>query len=283
MDVYSSFPELYSDLRLALVQNGEQVDVGEWQSTDISGNPALVTTELENVVFQMPVDEDVHVLRSEICPNLPWADLQFDERVSRIPMNPGESYQQWPWFTGNVEKHLTAGGNRRFTHTYMERFWPKYAANAGSTEYFLEGSDMAAVPHSGRSGIWYSYGDLDDVVAKLLESPRTRQGYFPIWFPEDTGAKQGRVPCTLGYHFLQRGNVLNITYFIRSCDLLRHFRDDVYLACRLLHWVLEELMRKSIEWADVTPGTLTMHVVSLHAFEGDMRKLRREARLEETA
>jgi thymidylate synthase len=80
------------------------------------------------------------------------------------------------------------------------------------------------------------------------------------------------VPCTLGYHFLLRDDVLSMTYFIRSCDFIRYFRDDVYMACRLVQWVSSRL-----EEADVMaqPGVLTMHIVSLHCFEGDVPRLRK--------
>jgi thymidylate synthase len=89
-------------------------------------------------------------------------------------------------------------------------------------------------------GIRYEYGDLDDVVNLLYEHPFTRQATFPIFFPEDTGAVHGgRIPCTLHYHFLRRGDSLHLWYAIRSCDAVRHFRDDVYMATRLCQWVTE--------------------------------------------
>jgi thymidylate synthase len=118
-------------------------------------------------------------------------------------------------------------------------------------------------------GIRFEYGDLGDLVTLLRNEPHTRQAYLPIWFPEDlTAANQGeRVPCTLGYHFLWRDGELNMTYLIRSCDLIRYFRDDVYMACRLLQWMCIEL--------DLVPGSLMMHIISLHIFEGDLRMLER--------
>jgi hypothetical protein len=131
----------------------------------------------------------------------------------------------------------------------------------------------------------YPYGDLDDVVSLLAREPYTRQSYLPVWFPEDTGAVPGeRVPCTLGYHFILRRGQLHCFYPMRSCDLLRHFRNDVYMAVRLTQWILEELVKvqgydeahepvggpKPFDWSSVTPGLLTMHMVSLHVFEPDI-------------
>ena len=118
-------------------------------------------------------------------------------------------------------------------------------------------------------GIRFTYGDLQDVVELLQMSPLTRQAYLPVWFPEDTGAHHGeRVPCTLGYHFIIRGGALHIIYYIRSCDFLRHFRDDVYMAARLALWVYDRV------GAALKMGNLTMHITSLHVFEADMPVLR---------
>jgi hypothetical protein len=88
----------------------------------------------------------------------------------------------------------------------------------------------------------------------------------------------GRIPCTLGYWFVLRNGKLNMTYYIRSCDYVRHFRDDIYLAVRLQLWVLQQVQQLALAhadhgeyepWLDVTPGTFTMHIGSLHFHEGD--------------
>jgi thymidylate synthase len=124
-------------------------------------------------------------------------------------------------------------------------------------------------PQSGLGanyGVRYEFGDLQDVVNLLNKSLHTRQAFLPIWFPEDTGVVHGeRVPCTLGYHFLVREDLLNIVYYIRSCDFLRHFPDDVYMACRLAQWVADKL--------PVDVGSMVMHISSLHIFEGDMPRM----------
>lgn len=157
----------------------------------------------------------------------------------------------------------------RFDHSYMERYWPKQ----------LDGG-------SPMHGIRYPYGDARDVVAHLAAAPDSRQAFLPIWFPEDTGKLDVRVPCTLGYHFIQRHGYLHCTYYIRSCDLYRHFRDDIYLTVRLQLWMLEQLRNYGPTntdegignpvanfWTDVKPGMFTMHVVSLHCFVNDYNLL----------
>ena len=101
----------------------------------------------------------------------------------------------------------------------------------------------------------------------MKRSPLTRQAYLPVFFPEDTGAHHGeRIPCTLGYQFMQRRNQLSIWYFIRSCDFTRHFRDDVYLAIRLLDWMRQEV---GLGWGR---GDFHMIIASLHMFHNDWLK-----------
>jgi thymidylate synthase len=135
---------------------------------------------------------------------------------------------------------------------------------------------MPRIDPYSHTGIRYNYGDLDDLVELLIRNPYTRQAYLPVWFPEDLDAavKRQRVPCTLGYHFLTSYREVDITYHIRSCDFMRHFRDDVYMAGRLCQWVVSH-MNDNIEAGDEAwrPGTLVMNIGSLHCFEGDRQKM----------
>lgn len=248
----------------SLLQFGNPVDTGHWQS--LKDVPQTKTIELMGMRYTLELPERIKDLAKLTSPNLPWAELQFQERVAGEPVNPGETYKLWPWYRGNVEEHKQPG---QFSHTYMERFWPKLAGQKGRT-------------HHNNHGIRYPYGDLNDVVHLLAREPHTRQAVLPVYFPEDTGSVHGeRVPCSLHYQFLLRENKLHIFYSIRSCDYLRHFRDDVYMAGRLCQWVLSELQDLThvggltFDWNAVVPGTLTMDMGSLHVFEGDLRKMRK--------
>src|SRR5690606_3302482 len=157
-----------------------------WQGIDVSDNPGLATYEALHYSFSARIPPTLEELRTQVKPNLPWADDHFEERVGGKPLNPGEQYKNWPHYKNDQFRTE----DQKFTHTYMERFWPKYAGEG---------------PVHPNQGIRYPYGDLDDVVDLLRRDPLTRQAYFPVWFPEDTGAVHGgRVPCTIGYHFLFR-------------------------------------------------------------------------------
>jgi hypothetical protein len=279
----------------ALKLNGVKVDAGRWQGVPTEGKPDLITLEILDLDVCFPMAAEMVDAQHQLCPNLPWAEDHFQERVSRVPSNPGEQYKNWPWWHPSKE-NKTKDVYRDdietflFTHTYQERFWPK---NAGSWEFRDDDGVLRDGVHPQHKGIRYAYGDLDDVVNQLFEDPMGRQAYLPIFFPEDTGAVHGgRVPCSLGYHFLLRGGMLHCWYEIRSCDAVRHFRDDLYLATRLVQWVVAELVEKELRqtrsaavtgtgpgldspqvWIDVDPGTMFFKAHSFHVHMGDRHML----------
>ena len=237
-----------------------------WQAQDVSNRPDMKLWEVENVVLHVTHMPPIRpILAREVEPNLPWAEDHFQERMSGNPLNPGNEYLNWPHWRGQDEMK----DGDKFSHTYMERYWPRLAG--------IDAGDREDLQYKafGHSGIRYRYGDLYDVLALLDRDPYTRQAYVPIFFPEDTGAHhQQRVPCTLGYHFMRRPQLgahdrFNIYYPIRSCDYFRHFRDDVYMTVRLAQWMLETLKGQGSNWDDVDLGSFTMHIYSLHYFEGD--------------
>jgi hypothetical protein len=261
-----SFLVLDSRLRNRMLNEGKRVHPARWQGLDISSRPDAEMVELLNVTMDIDLRgiPDLDHWRQEIRPNLPWADDHFLERVSGKPLNPPPSWAWWPW--ASSAKHFREG--EKFNHTYPERYWPKEAGEA------------PMLPTN--FGIRGPYGDLNDVVELLRRDPLTRQAYLPIFFPEDTGVGDGgRKPCTLGYQFIVRENKLHVFYPMRSCDLLRHFRDDCYLTVRLALWVLEQLAategpNDNPFWTEIELGSLVMHTTSLHCFIGDFLLLRRE-------
>lgn len=244
--------------------------VGQWQSKDVSNIRQFDTYEITDVMLRFPIprEQDELVNMMEPYPNFSWADKHFAERIGGVPVNPPPSHQDWPWNRHNASHQ--GGPARVFSHTYPERIWPRLAN--------LDGI-QSDIGHFGHRGIRFGYGDLQDVIDLMVESPLTRQAYLPIWFPEDTGvAHKQRVPCTLGYHFMIRNGRMSCRYYMRSCDLIRHFSDDIYMAARLLQWVVSQVnkhighegMPESYE-----VGDLVVYIASLHAFAGDKYTLER--------
>lgn len=263
-----NFDSLVHEVGEALLQ-ASQVDVGQWQSMNVRDRPEMVSYELTHVRLEILIGT-TYQPKLAICTgaNMPWAEDHFQERVSGKPLNPPPSETWWPYAVQGNAAHKSGA---KFSHTYPERFWPKTAGDP------LEVYDITAdeAPIKQNYGIRYAYGDLRDVVRLLVKEPFTRQAYLPVWFPEDTGSVHGqRVPCTLGYHFIQRHGYMDIEYHIRSCDFIRHWRDDVYMAGRLLQWVCEEVSAKAER--TVFPRSLVMNIGSFHIFEGDRPGLTQE-------
>jgi len=206
--------------------------------------------EMENIFFKIGVIDPIQ----ELQPDEDWCKYHFQERIGGKPLNPGQSYQFWPYYNRTeLNNDQLFRGSGIFSHTYMERFWPKKAGN-----FHL---------HT-RQGIRYEYGDLNDLIDLLKRDPDTRQAFLPIWFPEDTGVKENqRVPCTLGYWFKKNRTSLNVTYLIRSCDIVRHFRNDLYLTHLLLKHVSENL--------GLMDGYISVWIGSLHCFGPDFYHIKK--------
>lgn len=269
-----SFDLRIQEAKIKLRDYGLKVHTEKWQGIDISKQKAMATYELLNHSFTCEVQtEDRSVLAKEIEPNLPWADNHFKERVCGEPLNPGKEWANWP-YSHSADKFRDANG--QFNHNYMERYWPTYAGLTDQGELSGTICDPTSPHHDHfkfNRGVRPDtiLGDLNDLVKLLEEQPLTRQAYLPVFFPEDTGCVNGgRIPCSLGYHFIVRHDRLHITYYLRSCDFVRHFRDDIYLTVLLQLWVLDQLrLRNPDYWNKIRPGLFTMHIVSLHLFVND--------------
>jgi len=254
-----------------MMRAAPQVRTDRWQGRSVVNDPSARTYELRNVVMEVDLlgKEGLDHYRDDIRPNLPWADDHFLERVGGEPLNPGVQWENWPW-ASSADKFRT---EQIFNHTYMERFWPKFAQTTPGGRLYEDDETPIPTPKP-HQGISRAYGDLNDLVDLLVDDPTTRQAWIPLFFPEDTGpADGGRKPCTLGYQVLVRGGQAHLWYPLRSCDFIRHWPDDCYLAVRLLLWIIDQCRVRSEFWHTVKPGPYGMHMTSLHLFENDRRNL----------
>jgi hypothetical protein len=155
-----------------------EIHTEKWQGKEIKHDPRYIMIETLNLSFSCQMDPDIKEIGNQIQPNFSWANEHFEERVGGLPLNPPPSHVRWPYAQKNNEEF---GGLEKFSHTYPERIWPKFASD---------------IPNSKMCGIRYDYGDFQDVVNLMVKEPFTRQAFLPIWFPEDTGSVHGeRVPC----------------------------------------------------------------------------------------
>ncbi|MGL4567321.1 MAG: hypothetical protein ACRCU6_02190 [Fusobacteriaceae bacterium] len=245
----------------------KKINPGRWQGLEIQNT----MIEIFDIYFRVEIPKTIEDMRRQCSPDLPWADDHFDERVFGVPTNPGATFKQWPFYKEDSYRKGI------FSHTYQERFWPKFAGKD------LDGLNPLKLIFKNsfrpNKGIRFEYGDLNDLINHLSENPGSRQAYLPIWFPEDTGViHKGRVPCSLGYLFSYRDGFLHLSYDLRSCDYIRHFRNDLYMAYRLVNYVLFKLRQikgSPIDWNKVELGILSFHITSFHIFESDLYELKK--------
>lgn len=283
IQISSCWADALVQLEKDLIGWSKRVVTETWQGIP-ADKPELATNELQFYTMAAPLrygSLDYH--RRDISPNLPWADDHFMERVGGEPLNPGVEWANWP-HGKSADRFRDEHG--QFSHNYMERYWPKYAGLTDKGE--LSGTrfdpDIMGDEDSfymrkeaHRHGIRFPYGDLDDLITLLHKQPFTRAAYLPIFFPEDTGVVHGtRVPCSLGYDFMHRDGYLSVAYYMRSCDAANHLRDDIYLTVRLLLFILEKLRTMDDRWNKVKPGTMVMHVKSMHIFANDFIELKQK-------
>ena len=220
-------------LRKLLSTQGYEVTTERWQGKEEP--PAFLEILHADLVAKMA--NSAEGASNLVKATQPWADVHFEERVSGVPYNPPPSHTMW---LKDTEKYLSGSA---FSHSYPERMWCD----------------------KNTDGIRFKWGNLDDAVSLLKKEPMTRQCYVPMWFPEDlTAANMGeRVPCTFGWHFINRGDELHCAYHMRSCDVIRHLHNDLYFANRLTLWLIEK------SGLNLKPGYLHFSASSLHCFTVD--------------
>jgi len=229
--------QLYNKLYSHHTESGNST----WQSIGINEENPLV--EITNIFVNFGSSNNI---MEDTDPSLPWSENHFQERICGEPINPGKEYKNWPFYDKfDNDKLFRQGG--KFSHNYMERYWC---------------SDL--------KGRRYDYGDLDDIIDRLKENVNTRQAYFTVWHPEDQSNNNVRVPCSLGYWFYQEKGKLDCTYHIRSCDAVRHLRNDIYMTYRLLQHVCSKI--------NIEPGELRMWIGSLHCFKSDLYYIKKYVR-----
>lgn len=261
MKIFGSFKDAIDDSINRLILAGSVVKPNFWQSMDVSKMKAAEMRELLFLSFQCSIPKTIGECAAQIKPNLPWADDHFDyERVSGSPINPGETWKTWPW--SNSADTFRVDG-KQFDHSYAERYWGQYTRMS---------NDTIKTNLGARS----RYGDLNDVIDRLIKDPQTRQAILSVWWPEDQYDYNQRVPCSLTYQFIMRNGYFHMIYNIRSCDAYRHFRDDLYLTARLLLWTLAQLQSKDEKWLNVHPGFFIINVGSFHCFVNDLTQLRKQ-------
>lgn len=234
MRLYVNWGECLEEVKRDLAEMGILVKPKTMQDKNIEGMEEFETMELQNYCYTLLNANSMDVTGV----SQPWAEAEFEERI----FNP---------FEGSSEPEFINPGK---AWELRKNVW---------TEYMHEGK-MA-----------YTYNErimFNDQLRKIIERLKvdhdSRQLWLSIWNPGTDPDKLGgvsRVPCSLGYNFQFRDGKLNMHYLMRSCDFNTHFRNDVYLAIRLLEYVAEE--------AGLEVGNFTHTMFSLHVYKKDIKEV----------
>jgi len=139
---------------------------------------------------------------------LEYCQLEHKDRISRLQLNPGNSYKVRDQIWSEFLHHGT------FAYTYSERISPQ----------------------------------LDRIIEELKKNPDTRQAIIEIHnnlqYDLDSLGGVARVPCSMHYQLMVREGALDLIYIMRSCDFLTHFPVDIWLAIELQHYIAQELSLK---------------------------------------
>lgn len=250
MRIFRNAYELMSEIGRELNSYGQIVKPKTYQNKVIEGNDDFVTKEVicqQYCLTSLPDPEWLFVYTN----TKDWADAEFEERIDRKGLNPGEAWKlnkdMWEQFLAHDE---TGEPLNHFDYTYSQRI-----------NYVLNPSD----------GL-HNRSKLDGVINLLKNDPDTRKAIINIFTTYDTLFYDGsrRIPCSIYYDFLIREDSkgdkrLHICYHQRSSDFVQHFGDDVYLAWKLMDYIAREV--------GVKPGYLYHTIDSLHSYKKDWRLL----------
>lgn len=227
MRIFTTFKEAFNEVRRDLAEMGIDVHTKTMQDKNIEGNDDYATKELQFYSYKVlnPKADEV----KDYLKDPAWAEAEWQERVRGIhgdPVNPGEAYKLRPVWDQFLH-------DDKFAYTYPERF--------------------------------AHFNQVEKVIDAINRDNMTRQAYISVWDPKDSqwlGTAHNRVPCSLGYLFQYRQGKLAMEYKMRSCDFAEHFKNDVFLACKLHDYVCAH--------TKLPKGDFIHSMTSIHIYKKDI-------------
>ena len=225
---YENPEEALREILRDIQERGVWLHTGRMQDKNTEGDDNYSTRELINYSFCIVNVNDINKFAKKVKCSKKWANAEFNERVSPEFINPGLAWEHRDkvWFEYLVKN------NGKFAYTYNNRIRTQ----------------------------------LNNVINELGKNQNTRQGIISIFEPTKDSDNIGtdRIPCSMYYQFIFRDNKLHIIYNMRSCDYNLHFRNDMYLAIKLLNHVAEK--------TKLEVGNFYMNIGSLHIYKYDWDK-----------
>lgn len=200
--------EYIKEIDRELFQSGIKVDVKHYQDKNLEGDDRY-TKEIIAVsaCINKPLVKRKEMLQyifgNEADRIEQYCIQEFKDRISPVPLNPGESYKIRPDMWMNF---LHDG---KFSYTYSERLYDKWP----------------------------------EIIACLKQDKHSRQAVMQVFFPEDTAkhSNNTRIPCSCQYQYLIRNDQLHCIYTIRSNDYFGHHPIDIWLAAESIKYLVEQL------------------------------------------
>jgi thymidylate synthase len=201
------------------------------QDKEVADDDDYITKELHNYMYQV-ANPDFQLIEGvhEDFVKQEWIERLIGDR------NPGIAWRERPevweeFLERDLKQMKNVTKTGKFSYTYSQRIGGKH---------------------------------IQRVIDELQVHPHSRQLFIPMWREIDERRRgRQRVPCTLGYHVIQRKRKLHMTYLMRSCDFITHFPNDVALASMLQHHIAEE--------TGYNVGTFTHYISSLHVYAKDVK------------
>lgn len=238
MRIFKDCLEMVKEIDRELLVQGITVPVKHYQNKKLKGKDKL-TKELMGVSFLIskPLEKRSDMLKfvfNEESNNiLKYCEQEFKDRISKVPLNPGNSYK----IRKDLWQKFMVEDDSIFDYTYSERIYWKW----------------------------------EHIIRTLKEDEHSRQAVMQIFRPGDLYYTGGdtRIPCSVDYSFLIRNDRLYLIYHMRSNDYFAHFPIDIWLAAEAIKYIKEELKSK---YKNLKTGSLIYFCNSLHAYQWDLVK-----------
>ena len=225
---YENGKEALREILRDIQERGIWIHSGRMQDKETVGVDKYNTKELVNYSFCITNVDNTEQFATDVKCTKDWCDEEFNERISNDFINPGNAWKQ------------------------REKIW---------SEYLIKNNNKFSYTYNNRIRT-----QLINVLTEFRKHPNTRQGIISIYDISKDSDNIGtdRIPCSIYYQLLFRDNKLNIIYNMRSCDYNLHFKNDMYLAIKLLNYCANEL--------NLEVGHFYMNIGSLHIYKYDWDK-----------
>lgn len=151
---------------------------------------------------------------------------------------------------------------------FREEVWSQFREDNGEFAYTYRGR-IHGSPARGQNNQFTS------LVRVHGWDNSSRQLVLSIYWPSvdnERRAGKRRVPCTVYYQVLDRGNEFYLIHNMRSCDLYTHFAIDMTVSYMFAMQLMETLQACRSDSLRAKSPKLIMTMGSLHAFEQDLKK-----------